>query len=440
MVDISPNLNKSSALSQFLRIFEPVFTIAAFFVFSKGILILIATNGASQGGDSDPSTYNFAVINLSLLATYLVTFSLLVLRWRKVLAVLIKDKYISVYLGIALTSYFWSDFPQDTLKHGISAIGATAFGLYLGTRYTIKEQVKFLYWTFILIIITSVLLAIVIPKYAFMSGVHAGAFRGIFGHKNYFGPIMIVGLLIFLIKVFERIKHNLWLNWFYVFTCIVLIVLSRSGNATLMLAIMLCLFFISLILRSRYEIMISTFLTFAIIGLVGITWFSSNQAVFFAAIGEDPSLTGRTEIWGYIWDTIQQRPWLGYGYKGFWHHLDGASAYVNLAYGPYGPGGIPHAHNGFLEVLLATGFVGLSIFLTGFVINFFKAIVLIRTNRDMDAFWPLLYFTYIIVANIAETTLGSFANLRWIIYSAICFSLLNPQSQYLKDNKSSSSE
>ena len=43
------------------------------------------------------------------------------------------------------------------------------------------------------------------------------------------------------------------------------------------------------------------------------------------------------------------------------------SAYVNLAFGPFGTEGVPHSHNGFLEILLATGFIGLSVFLIGFV-------------------------------------------------------------------------
>ena len=99
--------------------------------------------------------------------------------------------------------------------------------------------------------------------------------------------------------------------------------------------------------------------------------------------------------------------------------------------GPFGANGIPHSHNGFLEILLATGIIGLSVFLMGFVINFFKAIALIRNNRNIETMWPLLYLTYTILANIAEVPLSSFNNLQWVIYSATIFSLTIPQSQSL---------
>ena len=439
MVDISANQNKSSTLSQFLKVFEPAYTIVSLFLFSRGIIALILTNGASQGDGHVSGADDFALASVFLSTVYMSTFVLLILRWRKVLTVLIKDKYISLYLGIFLLSYFWSDFPQDTFRVSLPGIGSVAFGLYFATRYTLKEQVKLLFWTFALMLITSIFLAVAIPKYAFMAGVHEGAFRGIFTHKNQFGPTMIIGLLIFLIKTLDKNRNNNWLLWFFVFSSIFLIVLSKSGNAMIMLAMMLPLFFITSILRAKYEVMISVFLTVAIVGLMGITWFNSNQEVFFAAIGEDPSLTGRTDIWKYVWDMIQQRPWLGYGYEGFWHNLEGASAYVNFSFGPFGPQGVPHSHNGFLEILLATGFVGLSVFLIGFAINFVKAIALIRTYRDMEALWPLLYLTYAIVANLAEIPVASFNNLFWVLYSATIFSLSTPPSQSLTDKNPSSS-
>lgn len=437
MVDLSRNVNKSSTISQYLRIFESLFTVVSFFLFSKGIIALIVTDGAGQGDGRAAANYNYSIINGSLILVYLITFTLLFLRWRKVLAALMKERYISVYLGIFLLSYFWSDFPQDTLKYGLSGVGATAFGLYLATRYTPKEQMKILFWTFALMLISSILMAIAIPQYGFMSGEHEGALRGIFSHKNGFGDKMVLATLIFLIQLLDKkSKNNSWLLWIYIFLALICVVLSKSGNALLGLVIMLTLFFIARILRSRYEIMISAFLSFAIVGLAGMTWFSSNEAVFFAAIGEDATLTGRTEIWQYVWDQIQQRPWLGYGYKGFWHNLDGASSYVNLAYGPYGNNGIPHAHNGFLEILLATGVLGLSVFLIGYLINLVKSIALVRQSRDMETFWPLLYLTYTIVSNLVENPIKSFDNMSWVLYSSTIFSLLIYKSKYFRKEES----
>jgi exopolysaccharide production protein ExoQ len=35
-------------------------------------------------------------------------------------------------------------------------------------------------------------------------------------------------------------------------------------------------------------------------------------------LGKDPSFSNRIPIWTFLWDYIQERPWLGYGYGAFW--------------------------------------------------------------------------------------------------------------------------
>ena len=429
MVNLANKSNKTLTLGKLFQICELVFVFLSLFIFSGGILVLIVTRGASEGDGSDLGSYNYLIINALKLIIYCTTFLLLVLRWKKVLAVVSKDRYITIYLAVFLLSCLWSQFPNETIEHSILGIGATSFGLYLATRYTLKEQLRLLFWWFVAVLILSIIFAVALPSYGLEQGIHAGALRGIFNHKNGFGQRMVMGTIIFLINALDKDKNSHgWFSWFCVVSSIVLIILCQSGNALVSLTLVLVLLFIYRMLRSRYEIMISAFLTFAIIGLMGITWFTSNEKVVFAAIGRDATLTGRTEIWQYVWDMIQQRPWLGYGYKGFWHYLDGPSAYVNLAFGPYGGGGgVPHSHNGFLEILLAAGILGLSVFLIGFIVNIFKAVALIRANREMKAFWPLLFMTYIMIANLAETSFGSLDNIFWILYSATIFSLLTPQ-------------
>ena len=424
MVNFLADSNKSLVPSKLFKTFELVFVFASFFVFSRAILLLVVTGGASEGDGSDLGAYNYSIINGLLILIYLVTFALLALRWKKVLAVISKDRYISIYLGLIIVSFVWSEFPVNTLKYAFSGFGATCFGLYVATRYSPKEQIKLLFWTFAAMLILSVIFAIAIPHYGLEGGVHAGAVRGIFGHKNGFGQTMVLGTLIFLISALDRKNSNNWFAWVCFGGSIALILLCRSGTALLGITIMLILFFIYRIFRARYEILVSSFLFFTIVGLISITWISNNEDAVFAAIGEDATLTGRTEIWQYVWHMIQQRPWLGYGYKGFWHYLDGPSAYVNLAFGPYGGGaGVPHSHNGFLEIVLAIGVVGLSVFLIGFAINLIKAITLVRFNKDMETFWPLLYLTYTVVANLVESPLSGFDNLLWVLYATTIFSL-----------------
>ena len=40
--------------------------------------------------------------------------------------------------------------------------------------------------------------------------------------------------------------------------------------------------------------------------------------VFLEFLGKDPTLTGRSELWAYVWKDIDLRPLLGWGYAAFW--------------------------------------------------------------------------------------------------------------------------
>jgi O-antigen ligase len=86
--------------------------------------------------------------------------------------------------------------------------------------------------------------------------------------------------------------------------------------------------------------------------------------VAFASIGElvnwllsDPTFTGRTEIWRFALDHIAERPLVGFGYQAFWGTSELVNAWNYLASWGYRAS---DAHNGFLNVAVMTGLVGLA--------------------------------------------------------------------------------
>ena len=79
-------------------------------------------------------------------------------------------------------------------------------------------------------------------------------------------------------------------------------------------------------------------------------------------LGKDLTLTGRTGIWSAVLDSIAKRPLLGYGYQAFWLGLEGESYRIILAVSWV----LAQAQNGFLDVMLEMGTVGLAIVLLVF--------------------------------------------------------------------------
>jgi len=73
----------------------------------------------------------------------------------------------------------------------------------------------------------------------------------------------------------------------------------------------------------------------------------------------DKTLTGRTILWRFVLEEISFHPWFGVGFGSFWGIGDTSPAVI------FGAGFISTArqgHNGYLDILLTTGIVGLIFF------------------------------------------------------------------------------
>jgi O-antigen ligase len=419
-------------------VFESVFTVVALIHYSAGFLPLILSGGASQGDSFDYNSVDYLFNQLGFLAIYLTSFILLALRWKKVIYAVTQNKLISLLVGIACLSYLWSVEPSETLKQAVSLVASSAFGVYFATRYTLKEQVKLLWWMFAVVLFLSFLFSVIPPRYGIMTGIHEGAMRGIYTHKNIFGPFMALGASVFAIRATGCKDFNQSvIFWSLFILAAISIVLSQSSNGLLIFSALMALFFVCRVLRWRYDTMIpgALFLIMLFFGLSALAL--SNVDALLNVIGEDPTLTGRTVFWPYIIEMIEKRPWLGYGFSAFWlPDLSGPSAYiVRAALWP-----VPTAHNGFLDLLLDLGLLGLLVFLTGFLMVALQSTALFRSTKGTDAFWPLLYLAYLLIANMSESSLLGDNNITWVLYVSTAFSLSLRLRENLKSQKGASNE
>ncbi len=419
-----------------LKIAEYGFTILSFIFYSSGPLPLLLTGGAGQGiSETSPDPTDYSILQALFFVNYLVTIGLLVLRWKKAIYVLNKDWTIGLLMGIALASLLWSSIPKITQVRSIALVGTSLFGLYLASRYTIRQQLKLLGWSFAIIILMSCLFALLMPKFGIMlSGVHAGAWRGIYVHKNMLGKMMAIGATVFLLLAMDA-RGKRWMPWLGVCLSVILLFLSKSSSAIGNFMTIFALIPVYNTLRWSYHLMVPAMIAVITIGCTLSLWLSANAKVLLESIGKDPTLTGRTEMWPSIIEMIQKQPWLGYGYNGFWHDWDSPGAYV-WSIAKWTP---PNSHNGFLDLWLELGFLGILVFAIGFSINLLRGLTLFRLDRSWQSFWTLLYLTFIILANIGESSLLNRNDLCWLLYVTVSFSLaimtdnLSENSQIMPD-------
>jgi O-antigen ligase len=86
-------------------------------------------------------------------------------------------------------SVAWSSIPLITLRRSLSLLGSTIFGVHIGLRFKLNQQVRLLVWALGICAVSSLAACLLFPSYGIESEVYGYAWRGVFGHKNELGRI-----------------------------------------------------------------------------------------------------------------------------------------------------------------------------------------------------------------------------------------------------------
>ncbi|MBW4675452.1 MAG: O-antigen ligase family protein [Desmonostoc geniculatum HA4340-LM1] len=393
------------------------FTVASLLVYAGAVITLVLSGGALQ---QDHVEYDNSLTRIAYLIIYAITLLLLVLRWKKTISILIKGFLFYPIFILAAISIIWSADASATLKSSFSLISSSLFGMYFASRYSLKQQLQLVAWTFGIIIILSIIFAIVLPQYGIQADPGSSKWRGVFTHKNGLGARMVTSSIVFFILGYQNRGHRQrWLLWLGFSFSILLLLLSSSTSSLIILLIMIVLFFAFQVSRWSYQLMVPTLIIMTTISQILYFWLSNSADALLTGIGKDPTLTGRTDLWPLVMDMIWKRPWLGYGFGAFWQGWDGESAYIWL-----NSGWLPsHAHSGYLTICLDLGFLGLGLFFLGFWRSYLQGVRWVRISKTASDIWPVIHMTYIVSASFTESALLESNSFNWILYVAACLSL-----------------
>jgi O-antigen ligase len=119
---------------------------------------------------------------------------------------------------------------------------------------------------------------------------------------------------------------------------------------------------------------------------------------------------------------ISIHPWLGWGYGAFWQGDAGSSAFVWSAV-QWHPA---HAHNGFLDLWLGVGLVGLILFAALLASVFVQSFRHLRLQTGSLPLFPFIFALFVSVYNLSESTLFTQNTLFWILFVAVSVGLSKP--------------
>jgi exopolysaccharide production protein ExoQ len=238
---------------------------------------------------------------------------------------------------------------------------------------------------------------------------------GIYVQKNELGKMALLSALVFwyLSKIDVRGR---WSARAGVLLSVTLIYLSNSMTALVLLPLMFGLQISLRAFRHSRRVGVAVLGVAGVLGVAVMRWAITHA--YAAAGARGLTLSGRITLWILAVVMALKRPWLGYGYYAFWQGMNGPSSRILVALNI----GMPHAHNGFLDLWLNLGIVGVAVFAIGFITYVRRACSFVDWQSP-DSSWPLMYLAFILLYNLTESTLLVPNSLFWALYAAAAFSV-----------------
>lgn len=337
-----------------LKAFDYAYAVFGLFYMSEGFAGLLAGGGEDAADAGSPALRNLGLL-IGVIAVLRLVAHLPALRdllgrcWPMLLPVL-----------VALLSVAWSGDPDLAFRRSSALLLTTLFALFLAMRFDGRELVNCLLASLLIYCLASAFLIVAVPRIGVHTAgetqfyEHIGSWRGLSPFKNDFGRIAAFAALLFATVAFTRPRGNLGLIAGAALAA-ALAAGSRSGQAVSLLA--LCFLALAYILalgrmspRTRAAFVVMSLPSAILLVVVG----DSLVALALEALGKNPTLTGRSEIWSAVLEAMQGNLLLGGGYGAGWKTL--VSIKMQEIMGRV----IGNAHNGYLALVVDIGLIGLA--------------------------------------------------------------------------------
>lgn len=379
-----------------------------------------------------PLTSTFALISFVIIP-------LLILgQWKRFIYVATRDLIVLLLVGTAIMSVLWSTNPESTLAHCRPLLATTLFGIYLATRYTLKEQMRLIIILFSIFTLINLIVPVIFPSYGIQQDEFGQpAWQGIALAKNELSNLMAASATLFLdIAIYGRKYRKMGLLG----TSIAFIVLLLSkGKGSLAIFIgLLPLLPLYKIIRQKYRLRIVLIIpTLFVLGAILTAIAVNAEFIVVDFLGKNMEGTGRTPLWDYLIQRGLEKPWLGYGYGGFWANPNEAIAILQKFpwNGNRGEAG-GNSHSIYIEIFLQLGWLGLSLTIMSFLTVFARVVFLLGLTRQIEYLWMCQLLLIIAITGYYESYSGflAYRNLFWALYVSIACSTALHLKRILKTN------
>jgi len=339
------------------------------------------------------------------------------------------NAWLAAFLCFALISVIWSDYPFIAFKRWIRDLGIfLAIFVVISSPHPMESASWVLRRVFYLLIPLSVVFVKYLPhlarEYDQWSG--QGYFIGVATSKNMLGVLCMVSILFFLSDTLARWPQRdqprrgavLLVNGFFLAMSIWLLSLADSATSTVCLLLGSIIVIAACVPPVRSRPMILAILVPSGIVVYALLQFALGVdliALVSQAVGRSSDLTGRTAIWNAVL-SAGANPIIGAGYETFWLGPRLEWVWSRAV-------GVNTAHNGYLDVYLSLGAIGLTL-MVGFLFSGYVKIAGRFLSDPTLGSFGLAIWTILLFYNVTESALR--LNILWVVFLLMAVTLRNP--------------
>ena len=304
--------------------------------------------------------------------------------------------YLLILLVCALSA-LWSEYPFPTVRRSVTLSSCVFFGAYCYLQFGLKGTIELMGRATVIVAVLSIAAYYLVPSIGHETAQgYESAMRGVFSQKNSMGEAMLLGSTWYIYRLIDNpksvIRPILCLALLYV--CVIMANSATSLMITIVVAALGAIFWSEANWRRRLVVVYVLGVCFCFAAAFALL----DTAQLLAMLNRDPTFTGRLPLWSYSLDAALRRPLLGYGYSGFWNEdspiVQSIWAAIDWK--------APSAHNGYLDIILQIGFVGIVLYAWvwgSIIVNSIRAW---WSGTLPEARWLLLFMLINMLLNLDE--------------------------------------
>jgi O-antigen ligase len=336
---------------------------------------------------------------------------------------------LGVFVAFALVSASWSIDGMATSFRGLELLLATMVAAYIGMRYRPDQLLEILFWAGAIFLVLNLAIVFAIPTEGQMhSRPDYLSWRGVYWHKNHLGSIAALVNVVSLWRMLIAWEHRRadWLGGavYLISFAPVYFAYSATGGVVLIALHLFALCGWLWIMTSHRWRRWHYSLALGVV-VAGLAWTALSADKIFGVFNRRGTMSGRVDLWSYLLqEVVPERLWWGHGFGAIWtleSFRVGAAQRVHWRW----PAAI--ADNGFLDVLLHLGIVGLLVFLGVLIVAIVRSFRYGLAGRTLTDFFPLLLMFYAVVGNLAFSLFMETEIFVWLLIVVVLFETTRPQ-------------